>query len=279
MRKRRHGKRGDGVNSEQTIYYNDELNDDFAATHGKIKTKPVTEKYRYIHKSPLWHLWSFALYRFVATPVGYLYLKLRFGLHIKNKKAVSKVKGGFFLYGNHTQSIADAFIPTIASFPKKTNVIVSADAVSIPVVNRLVAMLGGIPLASTLHGKGKFIKAIKAKAEAGQVIALYPEAHIWPYYNGIRPFSEAAFAYPFRYGIPAIGFTVTYRQRKVMKKLPPLITVTLSDPIYPEMCADKKDMRDRIYGFMCDTVERENSFAYIRYEKRMDVDNDNNDSL
>ena len=34
----------------KTIYYNDELNDDFASTQG-IKTKPLPENYKWMHRS------------------------------------------------------------------------------------------------------------------------------------------------------------------------------------------------------------------------------------
>lgn len=41
----------------KTIYYNDELNDDFASTQG-IKTKPLPENYKWMHTGVIWKLFS-----------------------------------------------------------------------------------------------------------------------------------------------------------------------------------------------------------------------------
>ena len=96
---------------KKTVFYSDPLNDDFAATNGKIKKRDVDEHYRYRHKGILYGLSEFAVYRCIATPLVLIYLRLAFGIRIKNRRAARKIKGGYFLYGNHTQNIADAFIP------------------------------------------------------------------------------------------------------------------------------------------------------------------------
>ena len=100
---------------KKTVFYSDPLNDDFAATNGKIKKCEVDEHYRYRHKGILYNLSEFAVYRCIATPLVIIYLRLAFGIRIKNRRAARKIKGGYFLYGNHTQNIADAFIPSLIS--------------------------------------------------------------------------------------------------------------------------------------------------------------------
>jgi len=263
---------------KKTIYYSDELNDDFASTNGKISTKTLPDDYKYIHKSPVWHFFAFILYRFFATPFVFLAMKLVFGLKVKNRRALRKIKGGYFLYGNHTQDAADAFTPSLLTFPKKANIITSPDAVSIPVCNIVVPMFGGMPLHHSVKGMANLAKAMRHNVGRSQAVVIYPEAHIWPYYNKIRPFSEKSFAYPYHMNVPAVGFVITYRERKIFKKLHPLITATVSEPVYPSDCESVKDMRDRIYDFMSKTAEKENSFEYIKYIKRTDR-NENNGSM
>lgn len=97
-------------------------------------------------------------------------------------------------------------------------------------------------------------------------VTIYPEAHLWPYYNGIRPFPDASFRYPLLMHVPTVAFVVTYRQRRILRKLPPRITVTVSDPIAPESVASKKALRDCVYDFMCRTVAAQGSYAYIQYQ-------------
>ena len=133
---------------QKKYVYADELNDDFAASRGKIKRKKIDAGYKYIHKSAIWKTASFVIYRMIATPLGYISMRVFKGLKIKNRKALGKVKGGFFLYGNHTQGWGDAFAPTLACFPEKVHVVVGAEAVSLPVVGHVAHMAGGLPLPS-----------------------------------------------------------------------------------------------------------------------------------
>ena len=104
--------------SRKTVYYHDPLHDDFAPTNGRIRPKQIGADFPYEHKGPLWNTLAFVVYRMVMTPFLFLYCKLVFGLHIENRKALRALPGGYFLYGNHTNTLADAFIPTLLSFPR-----------------------------------------------------------------------------------------------------------------------------------------------------------------
>ncbi len=259
------------------IYYSDELRDDFANTKGAKPIK-VTADYKFLKKGPLWRLGSFILYRFIATPLVYLFCRLFYGVRIENRRALQKIKGGFFLYGNHTQHVCDAFIPTLVTFPKRAYIVTSTDAVAIPVVKILVRMLGGIPLPTERKGMIPFFGATKSLAEHHSVVMIYPEAHIWPYYTKIRPFGDGAFLYPVKTGHPAAAFTVTYRERKIFKNRHPLITVRVSEPFYPDtsLPANKarRKLRDEVYDFMvrsasCDQPEY---YKYIKTENKADAD-------
>ena len=172
--------------SRKTVYYHDPLHDDFAPTNGRIHPKQIGADFPYEHKGPLWNALAFVVYRMVMTPFLFLYCKLVFGLRIENRKALRALPGGYFLYGNHTNTLADAFIPTLLAFPRRANIITSADTVSIPGVRNIVQMLGAIPLANTIEGTRQFLAAMHCRLERGQAVMIYPEAHIWPYYNGIR---------------------------------------------------------------------------------------------
>ncbi len=90
------------------------------------------------------------------------FCRLFYGVRIENRRALQKIKGGFFLYGNHTQHACDAFIPTLVTFPKRAYIVTSTDAVAIPVVKILVRMLGGIPLPTERKGMIPFFGATKA---------------------------------------------------------------------------------------------------------------------
>ena len=255
--------------SRKTVYYHDPLHDDFAPTNGRIHPKQIGADFPYEHKGPLWNALAFVVYRMVMTPFLFLYCKLVFGLRIENRKALRALPGGYFLYGNHTNTLADAFIPTLLSFPRRANIITSADTVSILGVRNIVQMLGAIPLANTIEGTRQFLAAMHRRLERGQAVMIYPEAHIWPYYNGIRPFPDTSFAYPVREQLPAVAAAVVYRQRKLLRALPPRITVVVSDPFYPDPAlpprSARRDLHEKVYTFLCDTVSARRSYAHIEY--------------
>lgn len=251
----------------KTYYYTNELTDDFAQTKGVKQQKIIDGNYKYRHDNVLYKIGSFVLYRMFATPIGWLHNKIGYGVRIKNRKAVKKVKDGFFLYGNHTQSVFDAFNASLVPFPRATKLIANPDAVSIPVIGKITPMLGAMPLPSDLSAARNFLAEMKNTVNKGGVVAIYPEAHIWPYYNGVRNFVDASFAYPIKMKVPTVAMVTIYRKRKVFKNLPPRITVYVSDPIFPEEYTDKKALRDAVYNFMTETIAKHGSEGYHTYVK------------
>lgn len=254
--------------SRRVIYYSDELNDDFAGTD--INTRSIDDSYNYVPSSPLWKSAAFVVYRIIATPLVWLLCKLVCGLKIKNRAALKKLRGkGFFMYGNHTHGMADAFTPTLAAFPHRAHIIVNPDAVSIKGLGQIVAMLGALPIPATLKGMKAFRMAIEERYSQNRVIAVYPEAHIWPYYTGVRPFPNTSFIYPVKLDAPCVAYAATYRQRRIFKKLPPLMTITLSDPIYPDTTlsehAAKQKLRDEVHDFLVKTVCTPDNYEHIKY--------------
>lgn len=101
------------------------------------------------------------------TPFLFLYCKLGFRPGgSKTAKPLRELPGGYFLYGNHTNTLADAFIPTLLAFPRRANIVTAADTVSIPGVRNIVQMLGAVPLADTIDGTRQFLAAIHPAARA-----------------------------------------------------------------------------------------------------------------
>ena len=252
---------------EKVIYYEDELNDEFAGD--SIKAIRIDGKYKYLRLGFFKKLTHIFWYRVVATPLAYLYLKIKFRHKIVNKSILKKVKKGFFMYGNHTHNIADALIPSMISIPKDAYVIVHPNNVSIPYLGKITPSLGAVPLPDNMEATKNFMACLKYRAEKGNAICIYPEAHIWPYYTKIRPFKDFSFRYPIDYEKPVISFTNVYRKRKFSKN--PRILTYLDGPFYPNLKISKKEareeLRNKVYESM---VERSklNNVEIIKYIKR-----------
>ncbi len=250
----------------QRIEFSDEHDDDFGATSRHVNERSIDDSYSYEHGF-FWRLLSAFLY-FIVVPMPALLLMWLHGLRFRNRAAIRRA-GGCYIYGNHTHWM-DVFVPYLLAFPRRAYIVTGPVAVSVPLVRHLVPMLGGIPLNSSPRGKARFRAALDAAVRKGCPVAIFPEQHEWPWYNGIRDFSPYSFTYPVRTSTPVVGYVLTYRRRRLFSRRPPQMTVTVGQLIPPEAWAGAEDpkqaVRDRVHAFMCDTVEEQGSYAWVDYE-------------
>ena len=239
--------------NKKVFYYSDERNDDFMDLG--IHKNTVDETFPYERKNPLWKAASAFLYYIVAIPVIWVYERLFLQVKFVNKSALKKLKGKpCFFYGNHT-GVIDAFTPNLLSFPRANKIIVSAETVSIKGLKNIVQMVGAIPVPTGRNGMKQFMKAIE-NAHEKQNVTIYPEAHIWPYYNGVRPFPNTSFYYPVKYDAPIVAFFTAYTKPKGFLSWfrKANVTVYVSDPIYADEGltgkAKQENLREKAYAFM-----------------------------
>ncbi|MBR6046203.1 MAG: hypothetical protein IKP47_11265 [Ruminococcus sp.] len=259
------------MDKRKVIFYTDELNDEFSVA--QITPRKIDKDYVYIHTSRFKRFTKFFWYRIVATPIAFLYVKLVFGQKTKGTRVFekSKVKGkGYFMYGNHTQDIADAFIPTIINFPQTDYIIVHPNNVSMPVLGKITPALGALPIPDEPAAYKNFKAAIETRIGEGKCVVIYPEAHIWPYYTGIRPFRDTSFEYPAKLGAPVFAFTNTYHRRSRLFRHPRIVTC-IDGPFFPDMSKPvkkrRKELRDKVYNAMCKRAES-SDHVQIKYIKR-----------
>jgi 1-acyl-sn-glycerol-3-phosphate acyltransferase len=206
----------------------------------------------------------------VFTPIAFFYTK--FALHHKvigREKFKMCKDEGYFVYGNHTHDIGDAFMPNMINIPKVNYVIVHPNNVSMPFLGRITPSLGALPLPDDMKAYRNFLAAIERRISENHAVVIYPEAHIWPYYTKIRPFKEDSFYYPIKYGAPAYCFTNTYQKRRFSKK--PKVVTYVDGPFYPDrglpLRECRKELRDRIYATMCERAQN-STVVQIEYIKR-----------
>lgn len=256
------------MREKRITYYEDELGDEFSTA--QITPRTIGDDYVYIHTSAWKKLTHFFWYRIVATPCAWLYMKIAFHHRIENRKLLSKFgKNGYFIYGNHTQPTGDAFAPSLMTYPKDAYAIVHPNNVSMPLLGKVTPSMGAMPLPDTMRAGLNFISAVETRYAEGNAIVIYPEAHIWPYYTKIRPFTDKSFQYPVKLGAPVFCFTNTYKKRKLGKK--PRIVTYIDGPFYADdtltPAQRRKDLRDRVYAKMCER-SRENEVEMIEYRRK-----------
>jgi 1-acyl-sn-glycerol-3-phosphate acyltransferase len=254
---------------EKTVYYTDELTDDFSGMTPKNLFIPAS--YPYIHKNIFYRLCSFVAYRLILTPIAFGHKV--FGLHQKivNKSVLKPyAHQGYFLFGNHTNQLGGGFTPSMVCFPKKVYLLVNSDNVAVKGLSTLFKMGGALPLPSTLEGMIPFMNAIEKRLDQGCAIGIYPEAHIWPYCTTIRPFKPVSFKYAVKYDVPVFCFTDCYKQRRFSKK--PRTVTYVDGPFFVNKALpvgeQHVDLRNQVYEAMVARASRESTYAVIRYVKK-----------
>lgn len=260
------------MDKRKVIYYEDELNDEFSVT--QITPKKIDENYVYYNPSIWKRITHFFWYRMVFTPIAFFHTKLVLHHKIVNKKLLKKFKNtGYFIYGNHTNDIGDAFMPNMLNLPKDNYMIVHPNNVSMPFLGRITPSLGAIPLPDGKTAYKNFTSCIEKRIKEKCCIVIYPEAHIWPYYTKIRPFTDVSFAYPLKLDVPTFCFTNTYQKRRFSKK--PKVVTYIDGPFYPNTDLNPKEqrkhLREQVYECMCDRAKNSN-VEVIKYIKKENKD-------
>lgn len=261
MGKRRSDKR-------KVIYYSDELNEEFS--EAQITPRVVDRNFRYFHRRP-WDFCSLAIQNVLSMPIKYLYATLKFRIQFVGREKLSDYKNdGYFMYGNHTQPFADTFIPSLGNYPKRNFFIVNPENISMPGLGTLVEMLGAIPIPCDMGGMKHFIESVEDKIKRDHSVTIYPEAHIWPYYTGIRPFKAVSFQYPVKLGCPVFALTNTYHRRGKGGEKVKIVTY-IDGPFFADESLNPKEarrkLRDQVYQCM---VERSkcSDYEYIEYRRK-----------
>ena len=256
------------MTEKKVIYYTDELNEEFS--EAQITPRVIDKDFPYFHNR-IWDICSLAIQNILSMPIKILYQKLKFHLRYVGKEKLKECKnGGYFIYGNHTQPFADTFIPSVANYPHRNFFIVNPENVSMPGLHVLVEMLGAIPIPCDMGGMKHFVKSVEDKIRRGYSVTIYPEAHIWPYYIGIRPFKSVSFQYPVKLDCPVYALTNTYHERKGKPGKVDIVTY-IDGPFYPDTSLKPKerqqDLRDRVYQCMSER-SKESDYEVIQYVKK-----------
>lgn len=257
----------------KVIYYTDELNDDFA--NKKIKRKEIPNDYKYVNHSWLFKVNAFLLRYLFAIPILWMINTFIYRPKIVNKEIFKLVKKkGYFIYSNHVLPFDPVVIPIVVDTRKPCLIISSHELFSInKLTSWMVRHFFAIPVPNADYEMNQnFVEAIKYHLNKQHRVLIYPEAHIWPYYKGIRHFKSASFRYPVDDDAPVIVMTTTFKKRKGNRKPKPIIYV--DGPFYKDETLSYReqisDLAERAYQTMLSHSQREDNFEYIKYIKKSD---------
>ncbi len=257
-------------NSGKIIYYSSYTEDVVKSRNQNYRLKP---DYKWINDNVFHKAGSFIIYG-AAVIAGLVGCKLVWGISYKNKKVLKEcMDKGYFIYANHTQPVGDVVIPALSCIRKRAYVIVSQSNYGIPVIGKLLPMLGALPVPDSISEYKKFAKSYKKRISEGHPVVIYPEAHVWPYYSKIRPFEKTSFRFPAELKAPVYVMTTTYTRRKLFGKVMkrPKINVYVDGPYYVDDNISVKDnqqqLHDKVYEVMS-MRSKQSDYEYIHYSWR-----------
>ena len=248
------------INYYKTFY------DDFVESQDQ--NYQLDDNYKWINSNIFYKIISRILY-LIALIISFFYCKFYLHVSIKNRKILKQYKKqGYFLFGNHTLPIGDVVIPAHVCIPKRIYVIGSPANLKVKIIGRLLPILGIMPIPDKLHKMHLFIQAINQRINEKKCVVIYPEAHVWPYYTKIRPFSDTAFKFPVEANSPVFCMTTTFQRKKIGGR--PKIIVYIDGPFFSDQDLNKKEKQrqiaEKVYNQM---VERSklSTYEYIEYKK------------
>lgn len=247
----------------KTIYWHDELNDDFDEVG--LKRPEVPKNYRYLRR---FHVSAWMTYYLLAKPILGLYCFFH-GIKVKGKENLKPLRHkGYFIYSNHV-AISDVFKFASYAVPKKrVNIIGYSDALSLKPIRLLIRGLGYLPIPNDIDNLKKLKEAIKTLVDKNEVVLIYPEAHIWPYYTKIRNFKDVSFSYPAEFHKPIIPAVTVWRGKKGKKTKQ---TIIFGKAIYPNReftpLENKKYLHEQCLLQMKEISDKYPQVEYIKYIK------------
>ncbi|MBR0488113.1 1-acyl-sn-glycerol-3-phosphate acyltransferase [Candidatus Saccharibacteria bacterium] len=260
--------------SERVFYYSSEEDDPIKTDEQEQKIEVgLPEGYEFIPKNPFVRMYSAVLFRiFWIFGQWYerWYWKAKFYGREKLKLAKNK---GYIVYANHTNPFHDVFGPAIAA-DRRIFTIISPVNLKIPGIGKILPYIGGLPLGKTAEEKKAFNAAVDTRLKQKKVLVIYPEAHVWPYYTGIRKFpaGDKSLKYAVRNHVPIYTMTTTYHRRKRSGKKGalPRMDIYIDGPFYSEKKTEAErqaELAKKAYESMCKWAKK-STYNYFEYKKK-----------
>lgn len=259
---------------ERVFYYESEEDDPIKTDEQEKKIEVgLPEGYEFIPKNPFVKMYSAVLFR-IFKLFGQYYEKGYWQAKFYGREKLKKARGkGYVIYANHTNPFHDVFGPAIAA-DRRIFTIISPVNLKVPGIGKLLPYLGGLPLGKTLDEKIAFNDAVDRRLNQKKCLVIYPEAHVWPYYTGVRKFpaGDKSFKYAVRNNLPVYTMTTTYHRRKDMKRGDlPRMDIYIDGPFWPDEKISDEENRAKLAEKAYESMKKyakKSTYEYFEYKKK-----------
>ena len=208
--------------------------------------------YCYLDKSKSFRFKRF-FFRIVLVLIVFPMTKIRLNLKIIGRKNLKKykdvLKNGVITVSNHVH-MWDYLAIVLSLKHLNTNVLVW-DRNMTGESKKLVKMIGGIPIPNTdMQASIKMSNTVKELLLNKGWLHVYSEGSMWEFYQPIRPFKEGAAYYSIKTNKPILPLAFSYRKngfiRRKIFNSPASITVSIGEPIFPDLSKPFKEEKERL---------------------------------
>ena len=260
--------------SERVFYYESEEDDPIKTDEQEKKVEVgLPEEYEFIPSNIFVRMYSAGLFR-VFWIFGQWYEKKYWQVKVHGREKLKKARGtGYMIYANHTNPFHDVFGPAIAA-DRRIFTVISPVNLKIPGIGKVLPYIGGLPLGKTLEEKIAFNDAVDERLRQKKCVVIYPEAHVWPYYTGIKKFpaGDKSFKYAVRNKVPIFTMTTTYHRRKDTRKGDlPRMDIYIDGPFIVDDKLTDDENRAKLARESYEAMKKsakKSTYDYFRYIKK-----------
>ena len=197
----------------------------------------IDENYEYVPKEDsIFSICSDFIYYGIAYPILKVLTKIIYDFKIEGQENIENLEDGAISVSNHVLFLDCAMIG-LAFKDKKIYYTTQEESFKIPFVRKLIKLLRAIPIPKGIENKKYFIKAISNLLKEKNIVHVYPEASLWPYFKKIRNFKNGAFDMAVRNQVPVVPCVFIFREptgiRKRFKKKKD-VTLKILKPVYSD---------------------------------------------
>jgi len=207
-------------------------------TKKMIQENPKLKKYYRLVERNNWikELFCRMFYFIIAIPILIVLLRCWFGLKIKNRRVLQKIKNsGAVIICNHIHEM-DSPICAVGIPLRKLTFVSKPANFKMMGAGPFVDILGSVPAPSSPKEIQVFMYSLSRKLRKRKLVLFFPEGEIKHYDENLRQFQSGAFYLAVDTHVPILPMKITYRQPDgllglIRKK--PCLTLVFDEPLYP----------------------------------------------
>jgi len=176
-------------------------------------------------------------YFVIAIPILIVLNRCWFGLTIKNRRLLRKIKkSGAVCICNHIHEM-DSPICAVAIPHRKLTFVSKPVNFTMKGAGPFVDILGSVPSPSSPKETQVFIYSLSKRLRKKRLVLFFPEGELSHYDENLRDFQRGAFYLAVDARVPVLPIKITYRRpdgllQLVRKK--PCLTLVFGEPLYPD---------------------------------------------